>query len=148
MEIGGVRCRHALASFVSLAPAAAAIASGLAPESTAARAVLDPVRLAEARARTSADGRTVEAEVLVVDRFGNAVLHLCPGELAGTLDEWFLEHRGTRVGFTRTYALVDPGEVLLLVDSYDAVEIAVRDGHAASSLGLSPGDRVTLRRQA
>ena len=131
-----------------LAPAAAAMASGLPPEALASRAVPDPVRLPEARARASADGRTVEADVLVVDRFGNAVLHLVPGELSGTLDEWFLDHDGARIGFARTYALVDPGEALLLVDSYGAVEIAVRDGHAASRLGLSPGDRVTLRRQA
>jgi S-adenosylmethionine hydrolase len=130
-----------------LAPAAAAIAGGLAPEAASVRALVDPVRLAHAAAQRSTDGRAIEAEVLIVDHFGNVVLDLVRADLAGPLEDWCVVHRGQTIAFARTYALVDPGKALALVDSWGAVEIAVRDGDAAAVLGLSPGDRLTLRRQ-
>jgi len=48
-------------------------------------------------------------------------------------------------GVYRTYAQVEPGEVLALVGSEGHLEIAVREGHAARRLGLRPGDAVVLR---
>jgi S-adenosylmethionine hydrolase len=130
------------------APAAADIASGTSPESAAPRTVGDPVRLDAAHARRSSDGRRIEAEVLVVDHFGNVVLALSGDDLDGGIEAWCAVHRGKRIAFARTYALVAPGEVLALVDSYGAVEIAVRDGDAAQRLGLAPGDHVTLERRS
>jgi S-adenosylmethionine hydrolase len=129
------------------APAAAAIAGGLAPEEAAVRALADPVLLATMPVRRSADGNTLETEVLVVDRFGNVILGICARDLAGPIAAWALAREGREIGFKDTYALADPGEALLLVDSFGAVEVAVRDGNAAADLGLSPGDRVTLRRR-
>ncbi len=130
------------------APAAASIAGGSSPESVGSRGVDDPVRLDAAHARRSADGRRIEADVLVVDHFGNVVLALSGDELGGALEAWCVVHRGKRIPFGRTYALVAPGEALALVDSYGAVEIAVRDGDAATQLGLAPGDHVTLERRS
>jgi S-adenosylmethionine hydrolase len=48
-------------------------------------------------------------------------------------------------GLHRTYAQVEPGQVLALVGSEGHLEIAVREGSAAQRLGLQPGDLVTLR---
>jgi len=45
----------------------------------------------------------------------------------------------------RTYAEVEPGEVLALVGSSGYLEIAVREGSAARRLGIRPGDEVELR---
>ena len=48
-------------------------------------------------------------------------------------------------GVCRTYAEVEPGEVLALVGSVGHLEIAVREGNAAQKLGLRLGDTVVLR---
>ena len=48
-------------------------------------------------------------------------------------------------GVHRTYADVEPGEVLALVGSEGHLEIAVREGNGAERLGLQPGDPVELR---
>jgi S-adenosylmethionine hydrolase len=45
-----------------------------------------------------------------------------------------------------TYADAGPGELLALVDSYGLLEVSVRDGSAASRLGLATGDPVELVR--
>jgi S-adenosylmethionine hydrolase len=45
----------------------------------------------------------------------------------------------------RTYAEVAQGEPVALVGSSGLIEIAVRDGSAASSLGLSRGTTVSVR---
>ncbi len=45
----------------------------------------------------------------------------------------------------RTYAEVEPGNVLALVGSEGYLEIAVREGNAAQTLGLRPGDPIELR---
>jgi S-adenosylmethionine hydrolase len=44
----------------------------------------------------------------------------------------------------RTYAEVERGQVLALVGSTGHLEIAVREGDAAQTLGLRPGDAVAL----
>ncbi len=130
-----------------LAPAAAAIAGGIPPESAGVRAVPDPVRLETTRARRGADGSSVEATVLFTDHFGNVVLDLSPEELEAPLERWSVEHAGQEIAFARTYARVAPGKALFLVDSFGVIEIAVRDGSAAKDLGLATGDRVALRRR-
>ncbi|HEY6830599.1 MAG TPA: SAM hydroxide adenosyltransferase, partial [Gemmatimonadaceae bacterium] len=81
---------------------------------------------------------SIEGEVLVVDRFGNAVTNLI-GRRGGALDVG-----STRVPLHATYAEAAPGEASGVVGSTGFIEIAVRDGSAAASLGLSRGARVVL----
>ena len=118
------------------APAAAQLALGTALDTLGAAAE-DPVirRTPEATRR---DDGAVQGEVITVDRFGNAVTNL-------------LAMRGGQVqvnGFSlvlrRTYADVAQGEPLALVGSSGLVEIAVRDGSAATLLGLARGSSVVL----
>jgi S-adenosylmethionine hydrolase len=131
-----------------LAPAAAAIARGVGPELAGPFRVDDPVRIPPAEVEQSADHRRAVARVVVVDHYGNVVLGVTARDLKGPLSTWFVVHAGRTIGFADTYALVDPGKALLLVDSYGAIELAVRDGDAARELGLAPGDRVTLERRS
>jgi S-adenosylmethionine hydrolase len=49
------------------------------------------------------------------------------------------------VPLRRTYADVAPGEPVALVGSSGLIEIAVRDGNAATTLGLQRGSVVRLR---
>jgi S-adenosylmethionine hydrolase len=138
------RASHTFHGRDVLAPAAAAIANGLAAEEAGRRAVRDWVRLPPAVIERSADGRRIEAEVLFVDRFGNAVLNLAASDLEPDPASWRAKLAGAEVPFARTYAQVPAGGAVLLVDSFDALEIAVNGGDAAARFGLARGARVTL----
>jgi len=86
----------------------------------------------------------VVAEVLWVDRFGNAQLNIGPDEL--------VSRRATlRVGdvvrtatLAPTYGAVPTGGVGLVVDAYGLVSIALDQRSAAEELTLSPGSEVRL----
>ena len=96
------------------------------------------------------DGRTL-AHVVYLDHYGNAVLDVGERQLPET---------GLRLGhhavvetasgsaeavFARTFADVGPGGLLLYVDSYRSLALAVNRGSAAKTLGIAAGDDVVLR---
>jgi S-adenosylmethionine hydrolase len=126
------------------APAAAAIAAGLDPFDASRGEDLQFQRVDLPRARVA--GGEGEAEVLFADRYGNLVLS-ARGEDLEEPRRWSVEVRGTRVPVVDCYADVAPGDLLALLDSFGALEIAVRDGDAAARLGLARGDRVKLWRK-
>lgn len=123
------------------APAAAALASGratldvLGPEVTA----IAPGRLPEPRV----EGGRVEGEVITADRFGNAITNLDAAWIRR-----FTRPRVTCLGrtlpFGSTYAEVAPGETLALINAFDVLEIACRDGSATSVLSLEKGVKVSV----
>ncbi len=89
--------------------------------------------------------------VLEVDSFGTLVLALDDqadhvGELPGMGAPLSIEARGMRhagrVG--RTFADVARGELVLYRDSDGALALALRDGSAASVLGIGAGGTLTL----
>jgi S-adenosylmethionine hydrolase len=92
----------------------------------------DPLRL---------DGGLARHEVLHVDRFGNLLTGISGDALAGADT---VTVRGRPVPLHGTYAEVEPGAVLALVNSYDLLEIAVRDGRADTMLGAGPGTPVRV----
>jgi S-adenosyl-L-methionine hydrolase (adenosine-forming) len=91
-----------------------------------------------------------DAEVVTVDRFGNAQLSLTgqdaarAGMLPGVAVA--LEYGGQRlpVPFRTTFGDVAAGELVCYTDSAGFVSIAVNGGDAAGRLGLRPGTLVTL----
>lgn len=120
------------------APAAAHLARGV-PLEELGPPLADPVRLELPGPVRTAEG--LRGEVVVIDHFGNAVTNL-PGDwlAAGArveLGQLALEVR-------RTYADVEPGEAVALVNSEGLVEIAVRGGAAAERLALRPGEAVRV----
>ena len=130
-----------------LAPAAGELVSGRRPEELGAPFAREPVRLAFPRVERRGDA-TLAAEVLFADRYGNLVLSAYARDLPGGPELWEVEAGGRRIRFVRTYADAQPGELLALVDSYAALEIAERDGSAVERLELGPGAQVLLRRRA
>jgi S-adenosylmethionine hydrolase len=119
------------------APAAAALARGvpidslgLPLEAPVIRRTPEPVR--------DPDG-SIRGEVIAIDRFGNAVTNLACHHARG------VSVAGRDLPIARTYADVDPGEAMALVGSSGLLEIAVRDGSAAATLGLSRGTPVRCR---
>ena len=94
------------------------------------------------------DGRLL-ADVLWVDRYGNAQLNLSIEELPAadpTIARFGLGVGGrTRwASVATTYADIRPGEVGLVVDSYGLVSVCADRSSAAAELGLSAGDEITV----
>ena len=119
------------------APAAAALARGANLESLGAPHA-NPVVRRTPEAVREPDG-WLRGEVIVVDRFGNAVTNLL-GVHGGEV------RVGSNVVPLRpTYADVATGEAVALVGSSGLIEIAVRDGSAATALGLTRGSTVHIR---
>jgi len=92
------------------------------------------------------EDRGLVAEVLWVDRFGNAQLNVGPDEL---------EPFGPRVALlwgdqlrvarrARTYDELGAGEVGLVTDSYGLVSVAMNRSSAAEFLGLGSGTGIVL----
>lgn len=98
-------------------------------------AVLRRTPEAQRRPDGGQDGR-----VLSVDRFGNLITNLT-GRGEGTV-----ELGGRLLRLSRAYADVIEGELLALVGSHGLIEVAVRGGNAARTLGVGRGAPVTLRR--
>ncbi len=143
------------------APAAAHLAVGV-PIAELGPPVSDPVTFPLPRLEVAPD--TIVGEVLHADRFGNVVTSV--GRLLWSQNELSVDPAFGQVQeqvqfdanevvvavagrdisrVRRTYAEVEPGEVLALVGSSGYLEIAVREGSAARRLGIRPGDEVELR---
>jgi S-adenosylmethionine hydrolase len=91
------------------------------------------------------DDRLV-AEVLWVDRFGNAQLNVDPDEIAEFGDTLLLRFHATVRNARRapTYGAIGRGQVGVVVDSYGLVSLCLERQSAAAELGLSTGDEVQL----
>jgi len=83
--------------------------------------------------------------VLTTDHFGNLITSLCASEVLPASDAAFrLQIGGQTLRSVRTFADAAPGELVALVGSFDAIEVAVRDGSAAQRLAPVPGASVKL----
>ena len=132
------------------APVAAHLAAGA--ELLDAGDAVDPdslvrVDLPEPRRQ---DGAVV-TQVLLVDRFGNAGLHLEHADLAGsgmTLGgKVEIEVGGERflATYAHTFADVRRGDLIVYEDAYRSLAVAINRGDAGCVLNLSPGNEVRLR---
>jgi S-adenosyl-L-methionine hydrolase (adenosine-forming) len=96
------------------------------------------------------EGEELVAEVLWIDRFGNAQLNVDPDELTR-----FAGDDPVQLGFDGTSRVaqrarlrseIGTGQVGLVTDSYGMVSVVLDRGSAASDLGLGPATEVRLRR--
>ena len=129
------------------APAAAHLCRGV-PMSDLGTAI-DPMRLLPGVMAVSeqADDGSIKAEVLWIDRFGNAQLNVDPADLSSWPEHVSIEGgRTTRTAQrVQAFAEISTGSVGLLVDSYGLLSIAVDRGSAAFELEINEGDALTLR---
>jgi len=124
-------------------PAAARLLRGRAPHELGP-AVDDALRLEWPR--PARDGSGWRARIVLADRFGNLRTCLTRAELAPERAQgWSAEVAGRALPVGGTYADVEPGQALTLVDSSGCWELAVRDGSARERLGLEPGAEVRFR---
>jgi S-adenosyl-L-methionine hydrolase (adenosine-forming) len=123
------------------APIAAHVARGV-PRHNLGHRIDDPVRLLPITPQRHGDGH-ITGQVIHIDRFGNLITNISGSWLWDR--RWRIEVRGHQIGeFGTTYADAGYGAVLALVSSADTVEIAVRDGNAATRLGVGVGEVVTI----
>jgi S-adenosylmethionine hydrolase len=133
-----------------LAPAAGHLAAGT--DLGEFGAEVDPAGLVPgvvSLPEVQSDG-TIVGEVWWVDRFGNCQLNIDPESLeaAGTSPGGRVEvrlGRETRAArWVHTYSDAKPSELVVLVDSYGLLSLALDRESAAAMLGLHPGSGVTL----
>ena len=86
----------------------------------------------------------VRGEVMHIDRFGNAITNIHASMLQDGPDRARLHAAGRELALLRIYADAEPGEALALVGSSGYVEVAVREGSAAETLGLERGSAVRI----
>lgn len=118
------------------APAAARLVMGEGVEKLGTP-VADPIRLSPPQ--PVVEGERVRGAVIYVDRFGTLITNI-GGELAA--GKAAVEIRGIAVPLRRTFADVEPGELVAFVGSGGTVEIAIRDGAAAAELDAGVGEAV------
>jgi len=129
------------------APVVGELASGSWP----ALKKIDPQSIMKLNLASSRfEGGNAEAEVLHVDRFGNAILNISIEGVTGDLKvggDVFIECRGRvySARYVRAYGDVPPGSLLVTFGGTGLLEVAVNRGSASHLLGLKPGDRVRLR---
>jgi S-adenosylmethionine hydrolase len=129
------------------APAAARLAAGeplaeLGPPVDPASLVGGP--LPEPRVEAGA----LHAEVLWIDRFGNAQLNVTPddAETLGPSVRVDLGGRTEVMARVRAYAEISAGRLGLVTDSYGLLALSRNQGSAAAELGVEVGDPVVLHR--
>lgn len=88
---------------------------------------------------------TVIGHVVHVDRFGNLITDI-PADLLEDLGSVRIEIGSLQMErLSETYAEGTPGQILALIGSHGYLEVAVREGSAASMTGLGTGAPVALR---
>lgn len=132
------------------APAAAHLCAGvdlfdLGPE-------IDPFTLMPGMVPLPSKGDgEVKAEVLWVDRFGNAQLNLGPDDLVEMIGACDVYEMSVTSDITRrarpvaSFGALKPNEVGLVTDSYGLLAVAINGASAASALRLAPGAGLTLK---
>lgn len=93
------------------------------------------------------DGALV-GRIIHVDHFGNCITNITPHHLeqAGISHDLVVEIIDQRISrLQRTYADGAVGMLIVLIGSSDRLELAVRNGNAAQTLGVGIGDIVRVR---
>jgi S-adenosylmethionine hydrolase len=107
-------------------------------------------RLTEADLEQPAGGRTggLDGRIIHVDHFGNCITNITPRHLeqAGLDERLTVRIIDQQIsGLHRTFADVPVGALIALIGSNNRLELAVRNGNAAQSLGVGIGDTVRVR---
>ena len=118
------------------APVAAHLANGV-PLSAMGEPVIDPMILNIPKPLRVANGW--QAQVLLVDGFGNLITNLSEGDLQGQ-EVMEVRCQGQVIrGVSVTFGSRQPGELMAMFDSSGALSLCVVNGSAAKVLGAGVG---------
>lgn len=126
------------------APVAAHLAAGLEPAFLGPR--LEQITELPWPAVVENDDGSIQGEVIYEDRFGNLVTNLeasILGDFSST-EVWLTIGSSMIPGIVPTYGAVPAGQLAALLNSWGLLEIAVRNGSAARTLGVGVGAPVTV----
>jgi S-adenosylmethionine hydrolase len=84
---------------------------------------------------------TWTGQVVTVDRFGNALTNLPQPQTTAAFEVRVV---GRKLSVVGTYAERAVGEIFAVFGSFGTLELAMREGHAASALGVVQGTPVVL----
>lgn len=106
-------------------------------------------RLTEADLEQPTPGRTggLVGRIIHVDHFGNCITNITPQHLeaAGLAERLMVRIIDQRIeGLRRTFSDVSVGALIALIGSNNHLELAVRNGSAAQTLGVGIGDTVRV----
>jgi len=93
-------------------------------------------------------GGGLTAEIIDIDRFGNARLSVMQEDLDcryGTHLEIGVRDEGMDARYVETFGAAETGDLVLVPDSHWRLSLAVNRGNAARALLLSVGDEVRIR---
>ncbi len=122
------------------APVGARIASGRVVNAQRTATFVD-LDLAAVRQRNGA----LLGTIVFIDRFGNCITNI-PRTLLAQLsdDNRFLLNGGLELCLVTIYDEVAEGQPLLIVGSFEFIEVAINKGDAARALKLNVGDSITV----
>jgi S-adenosyl-L-methionine hydrolase (adenosine-forming) len=126
------------------APVAAHLALGV-PIEALGEVIDDALVLPMASATQQADGSLI-SEILHIDHFGNLISTIVSAILPTLLVpvKTMVEVGGQRAPLLRTFSDAAPGTLLAYLGSSGHLEIAIRDGNAATVLNIDIGAPVTV----
>lgn len=127
-------------------PVAAYLTLGVSPARLGS-SIAEVITLPQTRPRL--EDNTIVGEVLHIDHYGNVVTNIT-ADLLGAFH--FGQRLACTVGgttypipFVRTYAEGAPDELIGLINSDNAFELAISRGHASTSVEVQVGDSLGLR---
>jgi S-adenosylmethionine hydrolase len=123
------------------APAAAYIARGM-PLSRLGPSAINLVRLNYA---STAEEKNMNCRVIHIDHFGNLILNITAQDIEDPDQVSFAIGHTVIKSLSHTFADVEEGQLLAYTGSTrDHIEIAVRNGNAARTLGVHLGDVIKI----
>ena len=127
------------------APVVAHLSCGISLEELGPRLI----RITEADLEQPAAGRNGElvGRIIHLDHFGNCITNITPQHLeqAGFGQQLIVKIIDQRIaGISRTFTDVAVGALIALIGSNNRLELAVRNGSAAQTLGVGIGDIVRV----
>lgn len=124
-------------------PIGAHLANGI-PLSKLGTPLNDPVRLSVPKPSQTEQGW--EAEVVMVDVFGNLSTNLPGIHLSNVMDKLTVHIREKVIqGITTTFGNAPEGTLIATIDSCGALAISVVNGNAGQFLDAQPGDKVIVK---
>jgi S-adenosylmethionine hydrolase len=123
------------------APLAAEIASGRL-ELGALGAEAMELEMPASRTADLAPGR-IEGRVVTIDRFGNLITNVTRAQIKDS-PKARVRVRELVLPLVHTYGDVQAGEYLAVIDAFEALEIAQRNGSAAAALGIGVGEPIVV----
>ncbi len=131
------------------APAAALISKGEKIKNISKGRIQNPRRIDFPEPKVDKSNNLICGNVIHIDRFGNIITDV-EVELLGNwpackIDWVLVGGYKIQAPLVSSYDSVNPGEFLLIIGSYDTLEISMREGNAANKLGVKRFDKVEIK---